>query len=147
MCGPKGHKLRVFFGGGKEGKMNQAIIPILRIFDLGKAKEFYCDFLEWKIDWSHTFGDNFPVYLQISKGPSVLHLSEHYGDVCPGSAIKIKVENIEGIALRLKEKNYKYSKPSAEVMPWKTKEMWIHDPFGNKLMFFEPISGDEKSAV
>lgn len=28
-------------------------IPILRIFDLAKAKEFYVDFLAFRIDWEH----------------------------------------------------------------------------------------------
>ena len=30
-------------------------IPILRIFDEVKAKEFYVDFLGFKIDWDHRF--------------------------------------------------------------------------------------------
>jgi extradiol dioxygenase family protein len=124
----------------ESGNMNKPIIPILRIFDLAKAKEFYCGFLGWKIDWSHTFGDNFPVYMQISKDSNIIHLSEHYGDACPGSTIKINVENIEDMASKLKDKNYKYSKPSAEIMPWKTKEMWVHDPFGNKLMFYQDMA-------
>ncbi len=121
--------------------MQPAVIPILRIFNLDKAKEFYCDFLDWKIDWSHTFGENFPVYMQISTGSATLHLSEHYGDACPGSTVKIRVDDIDAMAARLQEKNYKFSKPGVELMPWKTKEMWIHDPFGNKLMFFEDVGG------
>ena len=120
--------------------MNQSIIPVLRIFDLNQTKEFYCDFLEWNIDWTHSFGENFPVYMQISKDSSVIHLSENYGDACPGSTIKIKLENIEDMASRLREKNYKYSKPSVEIMPWRTKEMWIRDPAGNKLMFYQDIT-------
>ena len=120
--------------------MKPTVIPILRIFSLEKAKEFYCEFLGWKIDWSHTFGENFPAYMQISNGLAIVHLSEHYGDACPGSTIKINVEDIEEMALRLKAKDYKYSKPGVEVMPWNTKEMWIHDPFGNKLMFFQDIT-------
>ena len=119
--------------------MNQEIIPILRIFNTDKAKEFYCEFLEWKIDWNHVFGDNFPVYMQISNGSAVIHLSEHYGDACPGSTIKINVKNIEEMKSKLIKKGYKYSKPEIQIMPWNTKEMWITDPFGNKLMFYQNI--------
>src|SRR5437879_2707691 len=115
----------------------QPIVPILRIFDVSKAKEFYCDFLDWRIDWSHKFGDNFPEYMQISKYGIIIHLSEHHGDARPGSTIKIYVEKIEDMAARLKEKDYKYAKPEVEKMPWKTKEMWIKDPFGNSLRFTE----------
>ncbi len=31
--------------------------PILRIFDEGKAKEFYVEFLGFKVDWKHRFED------------------------------------------------------------------------------------------
>ena len=30
-------------------------IPILRIFDPGKAKEFYVDYLGFAVDWEHRF--------------------------------------------------------------------------------------------
>lgn len=42
-------------------------IPILRIFDAAKAKEFYIDFLGFKVDWQHRFEDGLPLYMQISK--------------------------------------------------------------------------------
>src|SRR3954468_24119707 len=31
-------------------------IPILRIFDVEKAREFYLDFLGFSMDWDHRFG-------------------------------------------------------------------------------------------
>lgn len=42
-------------------------IPVFRIFDEAKAKEFYVDFLDFKIDWEHRFGENFPLYMQVSR--------------------------------------------------------------------------------
>jgi Glyoxalase superfamily protein len=33
-------------------------IPILRIFDVGKAREFYIDFLGFQIDWEHRFNED-----------------------------------------------------------------------------------------
>lgn len=42
------------------------IFPILRIFDEAKAREFYVDFLGFKVDWEHRFGENFPLYMQVS---------------------------------------------------------------------------------
>ncbi|MEK7253441.1 MAG: glyoxalase superfamily protein, partial [Bacteroidota bacterium] len=47
--------------------MSLKIIPVLRIFDYAKMKEFYLDWLGFTIDWEHTFGENSPVYLQISR--------------------------------------------------------------------------------
>ena len=43
------------------------VIPVLRIFDVDKAREFYTDFLGFSIDWEHTFDDHAPVYLQASR--------------------------------------------------------------------------------
>ena len=43
------------------------VIPVLRIFDVAKAREFYTDFLGFAIDWEHTFEDHMPVYLQASR--------------------------------------------------------------------------------
>ena len=63
----------------------QQTIPLLRIFDVAKAKEFYLDFLGFTIDWEHRFGNNFPLYAQISRPGLALHLSEHHGDASPGS--------------------------------------------------------------
>ena len=37
------------------------VIPVLRIFDVAKAREFYGEFLGFAIDWEHTFDDHSPV--------------------------------------------------------------------------------------
>ena len=68
--------------------------PILRIFDEAKAKEFYVDFLGFKIDWDHRFEPGLPLYLQVSRDGCILHLSEHHGDCSPGAAMRIEVDEI-----------------------------------------------------
>jgi catechol 2,3-dioxygenase-like lactoylglutathione lyase family enzyme len=65
------------------------VIPILRMFDIRKAKEFYVDFLGFKVDWEHRFGPEFPLYMQLSRADCLLHISEHHGDAAPGSAIRV----------------------------------------------------------
>ena len=59
-------------------------VPILRMFDEAKAKEFYVDFLGFAIDWEHRFESGAPLYMQVSLGSFQLHVSEHYGDGTPG---------------------------------------------------------------
>jgi catechol 2,3-dioxygenase-like lactoylglutathione lyase family enzyme len=71
------------------------IIPILRMFDVAKAREFYVDFLGFKVDWEHRFRPEFPLYMQVSRGECLLHISEHHGDAAPGSAIRITVEDVD----------------------------------------------------
>jgi len=42
-------------------------IPILRIFDVAKAREFYVGFLGFPVDWEHRFDDRAPVYMQVNE--------------------------------------------------------------------------------
>ncbi len=109
--------------------------PILRIFDLAKAKEFYVDFLGFTIDWEHRFGENFPVYLQVSRDDCVLHLSEHHGDTTPGSRVIIAISGIEDFHRELSERGYRYLKPAIEDTEWGSRVMTLTDPFGNRLTF------------
>ena len=109
--------------------------PILRIFDLTKAQEFYVDFLGFTIDWEHQFGENFPTYLQISRSDCVLHLSEHHGDATPGSRVIIETSGIEDFHEELNEHDYRYLKPGIEDTEWGSRVMSVTDPFGNRLTF------------
>jgi uncharacterized glyoxalase superfamily protein PhnB len=114
--------------------------PILRIFDETKALEFYVDFLGFKIDWQHRFEKNFPLYLQISRGECVLHLSEHHGDSTPGSALRIETDELEALQQQLLAKEYAFARPQIQAMPWGSQDMTISDPFGNRLVFTNAIS-------
>ena len=110
--------------------------PVLRIFDEAKAKEFYCEFLGFGVDWEHRFGENFPLYMQVSSGVCRLHLSEHYGDSSPGMTIRIEASDVDELASALRAKDYKFAKPGVEATPWGSRETRLSDPFGNKLIFF-----------
>ena len=114
--------------------------PILRIFDEVKAKEFYVEFLGFKIDWEHRFEDGLPLYMQISKEGCTLHLSEHHGDCCPGAAMRIEVDELHALQQELIGKHNRNARPGIEEMPWGTSDMSISDPFGNRLTFTNAIS-------
>lgn len=109
--------------------------PILRIFDEAKAREFYIGFLGFEIDWQHRFEDGLPLYMQVSKGACILHLSEHHGDCSPGAAVRIETDEIESFHKELLAANYGYARPGLEKTPWGSKDMSIADPFGNRLTF------------
>lgn len=111
--------------------------PIPRIFDEEKAKEFYLEFLGFSLDWEHRFEDDLPLYLQISYGNCIIHLSEHHGDCSPGAALRIEVENLKMFHANLLAKQYKYARPGIETTPFDTLEVSLVDPFGNRLQFFE----------
>jgi uncharacterized glyoxalase superfamily protein PhnB len=114
------------------------ITPILRSFDEAKAREFYVDFLGFKVDFEHRFEDGLPLYMQVSKDDCIIHLSEHHGDCSPGAAIRIATTDLKTYHQELLAKQYKYARPGLEKQPWGEWAMCIKDPFGNRLDFHEP---------
>ncbi len=113
-----------------------AATPILRVFDETKTREFYLDFLGFHEDWRHRFADDLPLYQQVSRGDCRLHLSEHHGDACPGSALRIACADLEALAAELQAKAYRNARPEIVQMPWDERQLSLHDPFGNRLVFF-----------
>ncbi|WP_439572564.1 glyoxalase superfamily protein [Phreatobacter sp.] len=111
-------------------------IPIIRSFDEAKAREFYLDFLGFAVDWEHRFHPGAPLYMQISRGDLLIHLSEHHGDASPGANCFCRVVGIEAFHAELIAKNYKNNRPGLERQDWGL-EVTVHDPFGNRIRFCE----------
>jgi len=120
-------------------------IPILRIFDLEKAKDFYVGFLGFQIDWEHRFDEKAPAYLQISRGRLVLHLTKHHGDCCPGSTVFVQTTALHQFHQEIIAKGYAYMSPDIEIAPWQARVMEVTDPFGNRLRFSEPLGDGDVS--
>jgi catechol 2,3-dioxygenase-like lactoylglutathione lyase family enzyme len=121
-----------------------AVTPILRIFDIAKAHEFYAGFLGFEVQWEHRFADDAPLYTEVSRDGCVLHLSEHHGDASPGSAVRVRVEDIDALHRELIGRNYRFARPGLCETPWKTREISVADPFGNRLHFFEEAEGYQR---
>ncbi|MFC5603689.1 glyoxalase superfamily protein [Sporosarcina koreensis] len=113
------------------------ITPIFRIFDIKKAHAFYLDYLGFQLDWQHQFAENMPMYFQISLDGTDLHLSEHHGDASPGSAIRIKMDDLKSYHTKLSEKSYRFANPGLEKTQWDTLELKVIDPFSNRIIFYE----------
>lgn len=112
-------------------------IPILRIFSVEKAREFYIGFLGFRVVFEHRFDPEAPLYLAIERGDLTLHLSEHHGDACPGAAMIVPVEGLDGLHREISAKRYGFMRPGIEPTPWGTREMAVIDPFGNRIRFSE----------
>ena len=115
-------------------------IPIIRIFDVVKAREFYLGFLRFAVDWEHRFGEGMPLYMQVSRAGLVLHLSEHHGDASPGSTTFVRTRGIRALHAELISAHYSYMRPGLEEVDWGL-ELTVHDPFGNRLRFCEGKDG------
>ncbi len=113
----------------------ETVTPILRIFDQAYARAFYLEFLGFEVNWEHRFEEGLPLYMEISRGDCVLHLSEHNGDCCPGAAVRIEVVGLQKFHAELIAKDYPNARPELNKMPWGSWDMPITDPFGNRLIF------------
>jgi catechol 2,3-dioxygenase-like lactoylglutathione lyase family enzyme len=89
-------------------------IPILRIFDEAKAREFYVEFLGFAVDWEHRFTPDLPLYMQVSREGCVLHLSEHYGDATPGATVRIETTDLPAFHTELAAKKYNMPDPASK---------------------------------
>jgi uncharacterized glyoxalase superfamily protein PhnB len=115
-------------------------IPILRMFDICKAREFYLDYLGFSVDFEHRFHENAPLFMGISRGALTMFLSEHHGDGSPGAHVVIEMTGVDDLRDELGAKNYRYMNPGILTQEWGTRELCVVDPFGNQLVFSERIS-------
>lgn len=114
-----------------------ATVPILRSFDEGKAREFYIDWLGFKVDWEHRFAPDLPLYMQVSRDGITLHLSEHHGDATPGSHIRVEIKGVGELHAELAARGYKNNRPGLESPEWGGLELTVTDPCRNLITFFE----------
>jgi catechol 2,3-dioxygenase-like lactoylglutathione lyase family enzyme len=114
-----------------------AIVPVLRMFDAAKARDFYLDFLGFQLDFEHRFAPDLPLYMQISLGNVRLHLSEHYGDCSPGARVLIEMTGLADYQAALLAKRHGYARPGLKREDWRATTMSINDPFFNMLVFTE----------
>lgn len=115
-------------------------VPIVRIFDVAKAHEFYLGFLGFSVDWEHRFHDNAPLYTQMSRSGLKLHLSEHAGDATPGSNMVVYMTGLRAFNKELLDKKYRYMRPGLSDEEWGL-EMQVIDPFNNHIRFMERQEG------
>jgi catechol 2,3-dioxygenase-like lactoylglutathione lyase family enzyme len=117
-------------------------IPIFRIFSLDKAHEFYVDFLGCKFDWEARFEPDLPIYMQVSRGELIVHLSEHHGDSTPGSHAYIITTGVRDLHRELNEKKYRHNRPGLQQQEWGMTEVTVTDPFNNRITFGERTEKD-----
>ena len=118
-------------------------VPVLRIFDVAKAKAFYVDLLGFQIDWEHRFEPSYPLYMQVSRDDVRLHLSEHNGDGTPGQVVFVDIAGLDAFHAELQAKG-----SHAQIEPGPNPNMRVlnlWDPFGGRLRFAEttrPVAAD-----
>jgi catechol 2,3-dioxygenase-like lactoylglutathione lyase family enzyme len=112
-------------------------VPVFRIFSLEKAREFYLDFLGFKVDWEHRFEPDAPVFMQVSRGALAINLSEHHGDGTPGSIFYVYMTGVRELHRELNDRKYRHNRPGLTEQEWGMTEVTVVDPFNNRITFGE----------
>lgn len=118
----------------------KSVIPILRIFDLEKARRFYLGFLGFTENWLHRFDETAPAYLEVERAGMKLHLSEHHGDCCPGATVFVWMTGIHAFHQEILATNYSNNRPGIERAFYDAWCVEVIDPFGNRIRFNEEIA-------
>ncbi|MGF1531526.1 MAG: glyoxalase superfamily protein [Puniceicoccaceae bacterium] len=85
-------------------------IPVLRIFDEAQTKGFSIIFLASKANWEHHLPAGMSLYMEVSSGDCVLHLSEHHRGCSPGARVRIQMNNLDGDLDALRSSSHQHSK-------------------------------------
>jgi len=121
----------------------KGVVPILRIFDEGRARDFYVGYLGCSVDWEHRFDGQGPLYMQVSRDGLVLHLSEHHGDGSPGHVVYVAATGVRELHAELGAKDYPYLNPGIGASPGDDDGgacLALLDPFGNTLRIDERVA-------
>ena len=106
-------------------------IPVLRIIDLVEAEMFYCDALNFTVDWRWREAVGKPVFMQISRDDIRLYLTER--DECTvGTLVYLYVDNVDEWHRSILKREVGVD-ALPQDKPWGNREMQIRDPDGNRL--------------
>lgn len=113
-------------------------IPVLRVQDEARAREFYADYLGFEVEWEHRFEPGMPLYLRMRRGQAVLDLSEHHGDGTPGTVVWVPVASADALYAELSRRPYARLRPGIDRDAPGGPTIELVDPFGNVLRLCEP---------
>jgi catechol 2,3-dioxygenase-like lactoylglutathione lyase family enzyme len=123
-----------------DGRLDR-LIPILRILDVAKAREFYIDYLGFSVEFEHRFHDDAPLFMGVARDDVRLFLSEHHGDGSPGAHVVITIQGVDELHRELAAKGYRHMNPGIREQEWGSRDLGVVYPFGNQLVFSEPVDG------
>ncbi|MDR7385019.1 glyoxalase superfamily protein [Promicromonospora iranensis] len=113
-------------------------VPVLRVQDEARAREFYVDYLGFDVEWEHRFEPGMPLYLRARRGEAVLDLSEHHGDGTPGTVVWVPVASADALHAELSVRPHARLRPGIDRDAPGGPTIEVTDPFGNVLRFCEP---------
>ena len=112
-------------------------VPILRVKDAEVSAKFYCEALGFKVDWEHRFEEGFPLYMQVSRPPLFLHLSEHQGGGTTEAEFFVRVPDVDAVYKAIVDQGIATdSEPTDQE--WGMRDFCVVDPDKNRVTLGTP---------
>ncbi|EGD08697.1 bleomycin resistance protein [Xanthomonas vesicatoria] len=123
-------------GVGQQGEsvVTQTVIPVLRVTDATSSFPFYTQGLGFTIDFEYRHEPGFPVFAQLTREGQSIFLTEHADDCQVGGAIHFMVPDVDACYSAFKAAGLAQTPPPFNTA-WKTREIQVVDPDGNRLTF------------
>ena len=119
------------------------IIPVLKCRDMKESIFFYTAILDFKIKYPDSPED---VVVNLVNGDAEIQLSVLGGDGVFGSAINVRVEEVDNLFKKYMERGLDTSKKKESPVhqspldqTWGVREFYVTDPNGNTLRFGKEI--------
>ncbi|MVA75313.1 VOC family protein [Auraticoccus sp. F435] len=116
----------------------RAAVPVLRIGEEARAREFYLGVLGLSEVFAHRFEPGLPLYLRVRRDRLELDLSEHTGDGTPGTVVWVAVDDVAALQGELAARWDAGAAPQVDDAAPGGPTLEVGDPFGNVLRFCQP---------
>jgi predicted enzyme related to lactoylglutathione lyase len=117
-----------------EGKDLSAAIPIFTVDNLRASQAYYRDVLGFTVEWED--GEP-PDFGAVTRGDAVVFMCQRCQGH-PGAWIMMFTPDVDRLYAELERNGAIITRPPTN-MPWRLREMLVHDPDGNTMRFASPI--------
>lgn len=112
-------------------------VPILRVRDAKESARFYTEALGFQVDWEHRFDEDWPAYVQVSRSPLTLHLSEHDGGGTTEAELFVRVPDVDAVHARVVAAGFEPDSEPAD-QEYGMRDCLLVDPDGHKITLGTP---------
>jgi catechol 2,3-dioxygenase-like lactoylglutathione lyase family enzyme len=118
--------------------MIKLAIPLLHVSDSAAARNFYCDHLGFRLEFTHRPDgvETDPCYMGVSRDGVWLHLSSFSGDGVAGGVANLIVEGVDALHKEFLAKSVPIAVAPVD-QTWGTREMYVKDADRNCLRFIQ----------
>jgi catechol 2,3-dioxygenase-like lactoylglutathione lyase family enzyme len=123
-----------------------AAVPILRVYDLVRARDFYARFLGFAWDWEHRFEPDLPPTSRCHAGQRCCTSPNITATARRAPRSSSASRGWRAFHAELAARRYAHARPAMADAPWGDRMVSVTDPFGNRLTFHEPVSTSVSTA-